>query len=173
MENLDTVNHVVSGDLNMGDGLDLGVLGEGVDVTPPKNYGARPVKNDVGALVAIIFGTDTDLVGDAEQIAEAIVQYQRNGTVAQGFSRARLERLTLSWVDVPAVVPVASRSLPDDNRMSSSFYANIPSLENVSGLFFSSSANINYLLDQGIDLDSAEAQGYGLYVPFSTCPRGA
>jgi hypothetical protein len=169
----DSFDHIGDSSFEMGSGLDCGVLGKAIDVTPPKSWGARPVKNDDGALVAIVFGQDDDLDGDIEDIAEALSDYQRTGTVMKGYTAERLSRMSLCWVDVPAVVPVADgRTLPADNRMSSSYYKGLPSLENVKGLFFSSSANINWLLDEGLSLDSEEAQGRGLYVPLSTCPRG-
>lgn len=159
--------------LNVGFGPDCGVLGRGVDVTQPNGYGVRPVKNDDGALVALLFGRDADLEGDVEELAEAVLKYQSSQTVQGNYSKERLGRLSLCWVDVPAVIPVCNRSIPDDNRMKSTFYAGIPSFENVTGLFFSSSANINYMMDAGIDITSADAKKYGLYVPIATCPRGA
>lgn len=166
--------HTVSSNLDMGSGLDCGVFGTSVDVTPPKGYSARPVTNDVGALVAVIFGSDQDLSGDIEKLAEALLRYQKDGVATADFEEARLKRLTLHWIDVPAVVPVVNgRSLPEDNRMKSSFYAGLPNLGGVTGLFFSSSANINYMLDKGMALDSYEAKKFGLYVPFATCPKGA
>lgn len=158
---------------NPGYALDCGTLGHSIPVGKSKSYGARPVKNDYGALIAILFGTESDLSGDLDSLAKAVLLYQTKKEVSSGYTESQLSSLYLGWVEAPTVIPIADGlSLPAD-RYVENFYGNIPDLSNVVGLFFASSAAINYMIDNKITLDEDSAKRFGLYIPFSVCPAGA
>lgn len=158
---------------NPGYALDCGTLGHSIPVEKSKSYGARPVKNDYGALIAILFGPEGDLAGDVDDLARAVLQYQTKKKVPNGYTEEQLSSLYLGWVEAPTVIPIADGlSLPAE-RYAENFYGNIPDLSNVAGLFFASSAAINYMIDNKVVLNEDSAKRFGLYVPFSVCPAGA
>ena len=151
-------------------GLDCGFLGASIRTSRTGcRYGCRPVKNDKGSLIGILFGPDSLLDGDVDELSKAVLKYQVTG-VASGYAENRLKRLYFGWTDSPSVIPVVSGNIPSSSRESGNYYSGLPSLSDVKGLFFASSAVINYLIDHNIDLTSSEASGYGLYVPIQSCP---
>ena len=151
--------------------LDGGFTENGVPFeTSGCQYGCRPVKNDKGSLIGILFGPDNLLAGDVDELSKAVLKYQVTGSPGNKYSKDALDKLYFGWTDSPSVIPIVSGNIPSSSRESGNYYSGLPSLSDVKGLFFASSAVINYLIDHNIDLTSSEACGYGLYVPIQSCP---
>lgn len=152
-------------------GLDCGFLGASVRTSRTGcRYGCRPVKNDKGSLIGILFGPDNFLAGDVDELSKAVLKYQITGAPGPKYSKDVLDKLYFGWTDSPSVIPVVSGNSLSSSRESGNYYSGLPSLSDVKGLFFAGSAVINYLIDHNIDLTSSEASGYGLYVPIQSCP---
>ena len=150
--------------------LDGGFTENGIPLDDACKYACRPVKDDNGSLIGILFGPDSLLGGDVDRLAKAVLNYQLTKIPTDSYKEETLKQLYFGWVDAPSVIPVVSGYVPTAIRRSGNYYEGIPDLSHVKGLFFASSASINYLIDNKIDLTSAEASGYGLYVPIQSCP---
>lgn len=169
-QNLAMPNAGDTGSVDVAFGLDAGFVGTGVRLGSSSMFGARPVKDDRGGLVGILFGPEWALDGDVEQLAEDVLRHQVTGSYGET-DRKKTDALFFSWVDTPCVVPVArGLSISDINRKSGNYYRDMPKLSELQGFLFAGSSTVNWMIDNDVSLSESNASDYGLYIPIHDCP---